>query len=119
MLNEMLGMMAGLGYVKMAEVPQIPRWPRTRAAVVDARLGETPLAPDVVIVACRPSAAMYLGEAARSVGAASALPPLTRPTCMAIPAAAFQGATMSLGCIGNRVYTGIADDHIYRMVRRA
>src|SRR5437773_2555557 len=67
---------------------------------------EAPLAPDVVIVACRASAVMYLGEAARSVGAASAMPPLLRPTCMAIPAAAAHGATMSLGCIGNRVYTG-------------
>ena len=119
MLNEMLGMMAGLGYVKMAEVPQIPRWPRTPAAVVYARLGEAPLAPDVVIFACRASAAMYLGEAARSVGAASAMPPLLRPTCMAIPAAAAHGATMSLGCIGNRVYTGIPDDHVYMMVRGA
>ena len=62
---------------------------------------------------------MYLGEAARSAGATSALPPLPRPTCMAIPAAAAHGATISLGCIGNRVYTGIADDHIYVMVRGA
>jgi len=119
MLNEMLGMMAGMGYVKMEEVPQIPRWARTPAAVVYAWLGEAPLAPDVVIFACRPSAAMYLGEAARSAGATSALPPLPRPTCMAIPAAAAHGATISLGCIGNRVYTGIADDHIYVMVRGA
>lgn len=117
MLNEMLGMMAGLGYVKMEEVPQIPRWPRTPAAVVYARLGEAPLAPDVVVFACRASAAMYLAEAARAVGAASGLPPLPRPTCMALPAAAAQGATMSLGCIGNRIYTGIADDHVYLMVR--
>jgi uncharacterized protein (DUF169 family) len=119
MLNEMLGMMAGLGYVTMEEVPQIPRWPTTPAAVVYARLGDTPLAPDVVIFACRPSAAMYLTEAARAAGAASALPPLPRPTCMALPAAAAQGATMSLGCIGNRVYTGVADDAIYLMVRGA
>ena len=117
LLNDMLGMMASLRYVKMEEVPAIPRWPRAPAAVVYACLGEAPLPPDVVIVACRPSAAMYLAEAARAVGAASALPPLPRPTCMAIPAAAAQGATMSLGCIGNRVYTGIADDHIYMMVR--
>lgn len=38
---------------------------------------------------------------------------------MAIPAAAGAGATMSLGCIGNRVYTGIHDDHVYLMVRGA
>jgi uncharacterized protein (DUF169 family) len=116
MLNEMLGMMAGLGYVKMEEVPQIPRWPRTPAAVVYARLGAA-LPPDVVIFACRASAAMYLGEATRAAGAASSLPPLPRPTCMALPAAAAHGATMSLGCIGNRVYTGIADDDVYLMVR--
>jgi uncharacterized protein (DUF169 family) len=119
MLKEMLGMMAGLGYLRMEEVPQIPRWPRTPAAVVYARLGEAPLAPDVVVFACRPSAAMYLAEAARAVDAASSLPPLPRPTCMAIPAAAAHGATMSLGCIGNRVYTGIPDDHVYLMVRGA
>ena len=119
MLNEMLGMMAGMGYVEMEEVPEIPRWPKSPAAVVYARLGEAPLMPDVVIFACRPSAAMFLGEAARAAGVASALPPLPRPTCMAIPAAAAHGATMSLGCIGNRIYTGLADDHVYMMVRGA
>ena len=119
MLNEMLGMMAGLGYVTMDEVPQIPRWPVTPAAIVYARLGDTPTPPDVVIFACRPSAAMLLTEAARAAGAASTLPPLPRPTCMAVPAAAASGATMSLGCIGNRVYTGVADDAIYLMVRGA
>jgi len=117
MLNEMLGMMAGLGYVKMEEVPEIPRWPKTPGAIVYARLGEAPIAPDVVIVACKPSAAMYLGEAARAAGASSSMPPLPRPTCMAIPAAAAHGATMSLGCIGNRIYTGLADDHVYMMLR--
>ena len=48
MLNEMLGMMAGLGYVKMEEVPEIPRWAQTPAAIVYARLAESPLTPDVV-----------------------------------------------------------------------
>jgi hypothetical protein len=38
---------------------------------------------------------------------------------MALPAAAAQGATMSLGCIGNRVYTEVADESIYLMVRGA
>src|SRR5687767_2223458 len=85
MLNDMLGMMAGMGYVKMDEVPGIPRWSRSPAAVLYARLGEAPRDPDVIVFACRPTAAMYLGEAARAIGAASTLPPLPRPTCMAIP----------------------------------
>src|SRR2546423_1625587 len=82
MLNEMLGMMAGMGYVKMEEVPGIPRWPTSPAAIVYARLGETPRTPDVILFACRPTAAMLLGEAARAAGVASSLPPLPRPTCM-------------------------------------
>ena len=50
---------------------------------------------------------MYLTEAARAGGTSSSLPPLPRPMCMAIPATAAQGATMSLGCIGNRVPTDV------------
>jgi uncharacterized protein (DUF169 family) len=117
MLNEMLGMMAGIGYVRLEEVPQIPQWSRTPAAVLYARLGEAPLPPDVVIFACGAAAAMLLSEAARSAAVHSSLPPLPRPTCMAVPAAAAHGATMSLGCIGNRIYTDVADDHIYLMIR--
>jgi hypothetical protein len=41
---------------------------------------------------------------------------LARPTCMAIPAALAGGATASSGCVGNRIYTDLADDQIYMMV---
>ena len=46
-------------------------------------------------------------------GAASRLPLLGRPTCMALPAAMTQGSVMSTGCIGNRVYTDLGDDELY------
>ena len=37
-----------------------------------------------------------------------------RPTCAMIPAVMQQGGSMSsLGCIGNRVYTGLFDDEFY------
>jgi len=37
-----------------------------------------------------------------------------RPTCAAIPEAMrSQIGVASLGCIGNRVYTGLADDELY------
>ena len=32
---------------------------------------------------------------------------------MAIPAAMSMGTTASLGCVGNRVYTGIEEDDLY------
>jgi uncharacterized protein (DUF169 family) len=58
---------------------------------------------------------MLLHEAAIRA-AKTVLPLLARPTCMAIPAALSGGVASSLGCIGNRVYTGIADDQFYTVI---
>ena len=100
-----LGMMFNLGYVRPEEVPGIPRLPKEPAAVVFAPLGDTPVAPSVVLFACKTSAAMLLNEASIRAGASGALPLLGRPSCMALPAALAHGTVSTLGCIGNRVYT--------------
>ncbi len=47
----------------------------------------------------------------------SSLPLLGRPTCMALPAALANGAVTSTGCVGNRVYTGLAEDELYITLR--
>jgi uncharacterized protein (DUF169 family) len=112
-----LKMMFDLGYVKPEEVPQIPRLAKTPAVVVYSPLGEAPVAPDVVLFACRPRSAMLLNEAAHRAGVASGVPALGRPTCMALPASLQHGAIFSLGCIGNRVYTGLSEDQMYFVVR--
>jgi uncharacterized protein (DUF169 family) len=117
-LMDVLGFMSQIGYVKMEEVPQIPRWSKTPAAIVYSRLGEAPMPPDVVILAGNARAAMLLGEASNASGKSSGMT-LPRPTCMAIPAAAGKGTTLSLACIGNRVYTEVSDDDIYAFVRGA
>ena len=62
---------------------------------------------------------MMLSEAANRAGASSNLPLLGRPTCMAIPASLANGAVLSSGCIGNRVYTEIGDDELYVVLRGA
>jgi uncharacterized protein (DUF169 family) len=111
-----LGMMFKLGYVRPEEVPGIPRLAKEPAAVVFAPLGDTPVPPGVVIFACKTPAAMLLNEAAIRAGAASSLPLLGRPSCMALPAALAHGTVASLGCIGNRVYTNLAADELYIMV---
>ena len=36
---------------------------------------------------------------------------------MALPASLTYGAILSLGCIGNRVYTGLGEDQMYFVVR--
>jgi uncharacterized protein (DUF169 family) len=112
----MLGMMFNLGYVKPEEVPGIPRLPKEPAAIVFAPLASTPVAPSVVIFACKSSASMLLNEASNRAGASSALPLLGRPSCMALPAALAHGTVSSLGCIGNRVYTGLGADEMYVVV---
>jgi uncharacterized protein (DUF169 family) len=115
--EQTLKMMFELGYVKPEEVPQIPRLPRTPAAILYAPLGDAPAEPDVVLFAVRPSGAMLLQEAANRAGVSSGAPALGRPTCMALPASLQHGAIISLGCIGNRVYTGLRDDEMYVVFR--
>lgn len=112
-----LKMMFDLGYVKPEEVPQIPRLAKSPAVVVYSPLGEAPVAPDVVLFACQPRSAMLLNEAANRAGVAASVPALGRPTCMALPASLQHGAIFSLGCIGNRVYTGLGKDQMYFVVR--
>src|SRR5271170_293957 len=115
--GETLKFMFDLGYVKPEEVPQIPRLAKAPAAIVYAPLGEAPVAPDVVLFACKPSGAMLLSEAANRAGVGSGAPALGRPTCMALPASMQTGAILSLGCIGNRVYTGLGEDEMYFVLR--
>jgi uncharacterized protein (DUF169 family) len=112
-LEQTLGLMAGIGYLRWEEVPAIARLAHTPAAVVYSPLAKTPLDPDVVLFAGRPGAMMLLQEAALRGGVAAARPLLARPTCMALPAALAGGTVASNGCIGNRVYTGIGDDEMY------
>src|SRR3979490_253574 len=112
-----LKMMFDLGYVKPEEVPQIPRLTKKPAVVVYSPLGEAPVAPDVVLFAGQPRPAMLLNEAANRAGVASGAPALGRPTCMALPASLQHGAILSLGCIGNRVYTGLGEDEMYMVFR--
>lgn len=111
-----LGMMFNLGYVRPEEIPGIPRLAKEPAAIVFAPLGDTPVEPSVVLFACRTSAAMLLNEASIRAGASSALPLLGRPSCMALPAALAHGTVSTLGCIGNRVYTGLGADEMYVVV---
>jgi len=115
-LEQTLSLMGTLGYVKMEEVPGIARLPEPPGAIVYAPLGNTPVPPDVVIVAGRPSRLMLLTEAALRAGVMANAPLLPRPTCMALPAALAQGVVTSSGCIGNRVYTDLGEDELYTVI---
>ncbi|MGB9434283.1 MAG: DUF169 domain-containing protein [Candidatus Acidiferrum sp.] len=115
--EQTLKLMFDLGYVKPEEVPQIPRLAKTPKAILYTPLGEAPAIPDVVLFAVKPAGAMLLLEAANRAGVGSGAPALGRPTCMALPASLQHGAITSLGCIGNRVYTGLGEDEMYVVLR--
>ncbi len=112
-LDQTLSFMTGIGYLKMEEVPAIPRLPRPPAVVIYAPLADAPLDPDVVLFAGRPGKLMLLQESAARVGVSAGIPMLGRPTCIVLPAALAGNFVVSSGCIGNRVYTGVGEDELY------
>lgn len=114
-LTQTLSLMSDIGYIRMEEVPGVPRLPDTPAVTVYAPLGNAVVAPDVVVLAGKPGRLMLLHEAALRASK-TVKPLLGRPTCMAIPAAIGGGIASSFGCIGNRIYTDVADDEFYTMV---
>ena len=115
-LTQTLGLMGEIGYIRMEEVPGIPRLAAPPAAIIYAPLGETPVPPDVVVFSGSAESVMLLQEAAIRAGVAAQLNTLGRPTCMAVPAAKELGMVASTGCIGNRVYTGIGASDLYAMI---
>ena len=115
--EQTLKMMFDLGYVRPEEVPQIPRLAKTPMAIAYAPLGDATFTPDAVLFACKPAGAMLLNEAAGRAGVGSGSAALGRPTCMALPATLQAGSILSLGCTGNRVYTGLGEDEMYFVMR--
>lgn len=112
-LKDTLEFMTSIGYLRMAEVPQIPRLKETPEIVMYAPLADTPVDPDVVLFWGPPGRVMLLQEAAMRAGVATQFKTLARPTCMVLPAALSQGTVASSGCIGNRIYTGLEEADMY------
>ena len=114
-LMTMVGTMVQLGYIRMEEVPQIPhRAPGSFQHAVYGPLSKLPIAPELVLVRGTPAQLMLVAEAAQMAGLTASLPTMGRPTCAALPLASQSGKlAMSLGCVGNRVYTGMPDDEAY------
>jgi uncharacterized protein (DUF169 family) len=107
-LEEVVSTMLSLGYLRAEEVPDIPRRDSAFGVAVYAPLAQAEGEPDVVILAGNARQVMLLAEAAGAAGL------MGRPTCAALPQAMKTGqGVASLGCIGNRVYTGLADDEMY------
>jgi uncharacterized protein (DUF169 family) len=106
--------MVQLQYIRMEEIPAIPQRSQPFGVAIYAPLTATPVAPDVVIVQGNPKQAMLLTEAVHGAGLHYDPGAQLRPTCAIVPTATETRRTsLSLGCIGNRVYTELADSELY------
>ena len=119
-LEGLVGTMVQLEYIKLAEVPGIPRREGAFGVAIYAPLMDAAFDPDVVLVSGSAKQLMLLAEAAQAAGLAGDTSMVGRPTCAAIPAVMQSGRTATnLGCIGNRVYTGLPDDELYFIIAGA
>ena len=113
-LMGLVGTMVGLNYLKMEEVPGIPTRTTPMQLAVYAPLALAPVDPDVVLVRGNARQLMLLSEAAQAAGVAGGSPAMGRPTCAVLPEAINSDRTAaSLGCIGNRIYTGAGENDAY------
>jgi uncharacterized protein (DUF169 family) len=115
-LQSVVGTMVSLEYLSGDEVPSIPRRQTPMQIAAYAPLADATFSPDVVVFRGNARQLMLLSEAARSAGIFGGGDGsiLGRPACAMIPQAGNTGgAVASFGCIGNRVYTGLADDEFY------
>jgi uncharacterized protein (DUF169 family) len=116
-LQGLVGTMIQLQYLSADEVPQIPRRTEALQIAAYAPLPEASFTPDVVVFRGNAKQIMLLTEAARAAGAFAEGTAMGRPACSAVPQALAAGSSVaSVGCIGNRVYTQLADDELYLMV---
>jgi uncharacterized protein (DUF169 family) len=119
-LEGMVGTMIGLDYIRQEEIPSIPRRAAPFGVALYAPLAEAPFDVDVVLVRGHAKQMMLIAEAAGAAGLSSDGALMGRPTCAMIPAAMQSGSvTTSLGCIGNRVYTGLGDEEFYAAIPRS
>ena len=113
-LNGLVQTMVGMQYIKLAEIPMIPRRNSPLRVALYAPLVHATFIPDVVLVRGTVKQLMLLAEAAQAMGVAGGGATMGRPTCAVVPESLQSGKTAtSFGCVGNRVYTGLGDDEGY------
>jgi uncharacterized protein (DUF169 family) len=113
-LEQMIGTMTGLEYLSMSEVPGIPRRAQALGVVTYAPLARCPVTPDVVLMRGPAASGMLFAEAAHAAGIRDATFGGLRPACAVVPQVTLTiRAATSFGCVGNRVYTGLADTEMW------
>ena len=119
-LQDEVGMMCGISYVREEEVPNVPKVSRASAGIVYGPLAGFPVEPDAVLIWCTPHQAMKMSECCGMINwAASPTGMFGRPGCAAIPIAlALQSPSQSFGCVGMRINTGVDESKLLMVIPR-
>ena len=116
-LEGLVQTMVGIQYIRKEEIAAIPRRNKPFHLALYAPLDAAPYEPDLILVRGSVKQLMVLVEAVQAAGVTNTTSVLGRPTCAALPEAIQSGGVVtSLGCIGNRVYTGLGDDEAYMAI---
>jgi uncharacterized protein (DUF169 family) len=116
-LQTLVGTMVGLKYIRPDEVAGLPHRSEPLQVAAYAPLDQATFRPDLVVFRGTARHIMLLSEAARAAGLFNGGLIMGRPACAMLPQALSQGAAIaSVGCIGNRVYTGLGDGELYLAV---
>jgi uncharacterized protein (DUF169 family) len=116
-LQSLVGMMIEMTYLSSDEVPNIPHRTTPMQIAAYAPLDRATFDADVIVFRGNAKQIMLLSEAARAAGAFETGTAMGRPACAVLPHAIDAGMSVaSVGCIGNRVYTGLFDDELYLAV---
>ena len=113
-LQSLVTTMIELRYLKSEDVAQLPHRNQPLRIAAYAPLDRATFDADVVIFRGNARQIMLVTEAARAAGVFEAGSTMGRPACAMLPHAVSTGSGVaSIGCIGNRVYTGLGDDELY------
>ncbi|MGH8903092.1 MAG: DUF169 domain-containing protein [Egibacteraceae bacterium] len=113
-LMNVVGQMVAFGYLSADEPDKIPSVRKPKRGIVYGPLHDFPMLPDLILIWLSPRQAMLYNEAVGNPSWANAPTPLfARPACGALPMAFnSQQTTFSMGCLGMRTFTQIADDRL-------
>ncbi|MCI4324975.1 MAG: DUF169 domain-containing protein [Thermoplasmata archaeon] len=108
-----VGMMQKEGYLRPGDEGKIPRNSTAPKYVAYGPLGSLPMPPTNVLFFARPKSAMLAMETVDGP-----VPMNGRPMCAVVPTLnQGAGVAVSMGCIGSRVFTQMADDRMLVGIR--
>ena len=112
LLQDELGMMCGVNYVREEELPQVPKIAEPSVGIIYGPLSQFSSHPDLVLLWLSPKQSMMMRESCGSINWSNTPQGLFgRPGCASLAYAATQKQPgQSLGCVGMRINTEINDD---------